>query len=30
VTSWTRADIADLIEDRFGYRYHVSSLSSMI
>jgi transposase len=30
VSSWTRADIADLIEDRFGHRYHVSSLSKIL
>jgi transposase len=30
VCSWTRADIADLIEDRFGHRYHVSSLSKIL
>lgn len=30
VSSWTRADIADLIEQRFGYRYHVSSLSKIL
>jgi transposase len=29
-TSWTRADIANLIEQRFGYRYHVSSLSKIL
>src|SRR6059058_6315696 len=27
VSAWTRADIARLIETRFGHRYHVSSLS---
>ncbi len=30
VSSWTRADIADLIEQRFGHRYHVSSLSKIL
>ena len=30
VSSWARADIADLIEQRFGHRYHVSSLSKIL
>jgi transposase len=30
VSSWTRADIADLIEHKFGHRYHVSSLSKIL
>lgn len=30
MSSWTRADIADLIEARFGHRYHVSSLSKIL
>jgi transposase len=30
LSSWTRADIADLIEAQFGYRYHVSSLSKIL
>lgn len=30
VSSWTRADIADLIERHFGHRYHVSSLSKIL
>ena len=30
VSSWTRADIADLIEREFGHRYHVSSLSRIL
>jgi transposase len=30
VSSWTRADIARLIEVRFGHRYHVSSLSKIL
>lgn len=30
VSNWTRADIADLIEQRFGHRYHVSSLSKIL
>ena len=30
VSSWTRADIADLIAQRFGHRYHVSSLSKIL
>jgi transposase len=30
VSSWTRADIANLIEERFGHRYHVSSLSKIL
>jgi transposase len=30
ISSWTRADIADLIERRFGHRYHVSSLSKIL
>jgi transposase len=30
VSSWTRADIADLIEREFGHRYHVSSLSKIL
>jgi len=30
ISSWTRADIADLIEQRFGHRYHVSSLSKIL
>ena len=30
VSSWTRADIADLVEQRFGHRYHVSSLSKIL
>lgn len=30
ISSWTRADIADLIEARFGHRYHVSSLSKIL
>lgn len=30
VSSWTRADIAGLIERHFGYRYHVSSLSKIL
>ena len=30
LSSWTRADIADLIEERFGHRYHVSSLSKIL
>ena len=29
-SSWTRADIADLIEQRFGHRHHVSSLSKIL
>lgn len=30
ISSWTRADIVDLIEARFGHRYHVSSLSKIL
>jgi transposase len=30
ISSWTRADIADLIEAQFGHRYHVSSLSKIL
>lgn len=30
VSAWTRADIARLIETRFGHRYHVSSLSKIL
>jgi len=30
VSAWTRADIARLIEQRFGVRYHVSSLSKIL
>ena len=30
VSSWTRADIAALIERHFGHRYHVSSLSKIL
>jgi transposase len=30
ISSWTRADIADLIEAKFGPRYHVSSLSRIL
>ena len=30
VSSWTRADIADLIQRHFGHRYHVSSLSKIL
>ena len=30
VSSWTRADIAELIAVRFGHRYHVSSLSKIL
>lgn len=30
ISSWTRADIADLIEAQFGPRYHVSSLSKIL
>jgi transposase len=30
VSSWTRADIVELIERHFGYRYHVSSLSKIL
>lgn len=30
VSSWTRADIADLIERQFGHRYHVASLSKIL
>ena len=30
LSSWTRADIADLIAARFGHRYHVSSLSKIL
>jgi putative transposase len=30
VSSWTRADIAELIAARFGHRYHVSSLSKIL
>jgi hypothetical protein len=30
VSSWTRADIADLIEHEFGHRYHVSSLRKIL
>jgi transposase len=30
MSGWTRADIADLIEARFGHRYHVSSLSRIL
>jgi transposase len=30
ISAWTRADIADLIEQRFGHRYHVSSLSKIL
>ena len=30
ISAWTRADIAALIEQRFGYRYHVSSLSKIL
>lgn len=30
ISAWTRADIADLIEERFGHRYHVSSLSKIL
>jgi transposase len=29
LSSWTRTDIADLIETQFGHRYHVSSLSKI-
>lgn len=30
ISSWTRADIAELIEQRFGHCYHVSSLSKIL
>jgi transposase len=30
ISSFTRADIADLIEARYGHRYHVSSLSKIV
>ena len=30
VSSWTRADVVTLIEQRFGHRYHVSSLSKIL
>ena len=30
MSSWTRADIAALIEAQFGHRYHVSSLSKIL
>jgi putative transposase len=30
ISAWTRADIAELIERRFGVRYHVSSLSKIL
>jgi transposase len=30
ISAWTRADIAHLIEQRFGHRYHVSSLSKIL
>ena len=30
ISSWTRADIAELIEQRFGHCYHVSSPSEML
>ena len=30
ISAWTRADIADLIERRFGQRYHVSRLSRIL
>src|ERR1700753_3472515 len=30
ISSWTRADIVDLIEAQFGHRYHVSSLSKIL
>jgi transposase len=30
ISSWTRADIATLIETQFGHRYHVSSLSKIL
>jgi transposase len=30
ISSWTRADIADLIEAQFGHRYHVSSLRKIL
>jgi transposase len=30
ISAWTRADIADLIAQRFGHRYHVSSLSKVL
>lgn len=30
ISSWTRADIADLSEAQFGHRYHVSSLSKIL
>ena len=30
ISTWTRADIAGLIEQRFGHRYHVSSLSKIL
>lgn len=30
ISAWTRADIAALIERRFGHRYHVSSLSKIL
>jgi transposase len=30
ISSFTRADIADLIEARYGHRYHVSSLSKIL
>ena len=30
ISSWTRADIAALIEAQFGHRYHVSSLSKIL
>ena len=30
LSAWTRAHIADLIQQRFGHRYHVSSLSKIL
>ena len=30
ISSWTRANIADLAEARFGHRYHVWSLSKTL
>jgi hypothetical protein len=30
ISSWTRGDIANLIEVQFGHRYHVSSLSKIL
>jgi transposase len=30
ISSWTRADIAVLIEAQFGHRYHVASLSKIL